>query len=108
MEEIKEKKKRGRPAKSGRPKGGNETSIVDPLIHPYKIFIDDRCYTVVDKDKPDTETAIEKSYGYFYTLGGALNKIARLKTTKNKIFSLSEYIKEYKTMIDEFQRKFGF
>jgi hypothetical protein len=106
-----EKKKRGRPAGAGRPKGSSNTTVItDPLINPYKIYVDTNCYTVVDKDKKDENDPleIEKSYGYFNTLGSALNKIIRMKTTSNKTYTIQQYVEEYKTMLDEFKAKFNF
>ncbi len=110
-EEIK-KKGRGRPkgSGSGKNKGGNETVIIDPLLNPYKIYVDDNCYTIVDKDKPVTNSTIqiEKPYGYYTSLGGALTKIIKMKMVSNKTYSISEYIKEYKEMTESFRSKFNF
>lgn len=99
------KKKRGRPKGAGRQKGSNETAIVDPIIAPYKIYMDSNQFTVTDLNKK-SETDIDKNYGYFTSLGYALIKIVKLKLNhNNKQYTLDSYIKEYNKMLKEFLDK---
>src|SRR5690606_28739131 len=103
MEEV--KKKRGRPKGSpgGRQKGsGNETVIIDPIIKPYKIYVDANQFTVTDLEKKK-ETDLDKNYGYFTDLSSALKKIVRMKLTNNKTYTLDSYIAEYRKMLREFE-----
>ncbi len=103
------KKKRGRPkgGAGGKQKGGNETVILDPIISPYKIYVDVNQYMVVDKDKKNEADLMEKSYGYFSKLSFALEKIVKLKIVNNKSYTLKEYIAEYNQMLNSFREKFN-
>lgn len=103
------KKKRGRPkgAPGGRQKGSsNETVIIDPLIAPYKIWVDTNQYNVVDLNKKRETDLLEKSYGYYTSLGSALKSIVKLKIVNNKTYSLREFINQYEKMLKEFEEKF--
>lgn len=101
MEEVKVKGKRGR-----KPRGEGEVRnvIEDPILNPYKIFMDDTCYTVVDKVKP-AGALMEKAYGYYNTLGNALVKIAKLKMVTNQTYTLPEYVKQFEKLINDFKSK---
>lgn len=107
--ELPVKKKRGRPkgTAGGRQKGSaNETAIIDPLIAPYKIWVDVNQYTVVDLHKKRETDLMEKSYGYYSSLGYALRRIVKLKIVNNKTYSLRDYINQYENMLKEFEEKF--
>jgi hypothetical protein len=107
-EDIPEKQKRGRPkgAPGGKAKGGNNTVIIDDLIAPYKIWVDTNQYNVVDLNKKRETDLLEKSYGYYNSLGSALKSIVKLKIVNNKEYTLKEYINQYETMLNEFKKKF--
>lgn len=91
--ENKTKKSKGRPSGSA-----NTTVIRDKSISPYIIYIEDN-QSVLVKIKDDGN---EETYGYFSTLAGAMQKIAKLKTINNKTYSLKEYIDEYNNNLTEF------
>lgn len=111
------KRGRGRPKKDGSSKSTNSDSsfakqlaaynpdedtrtiISDPVLLPYKIIVTQNSHNVVDAVRPEGAIA-DNPYGYFTSLDNALLKIARLKTTKNKTYSLKEYIDEYKNTIN--------
>jgi hypothetical protein len=111
------KRGRGRPPKNGVAKAVNEgssfakqaaaynpdedtrTIISDPILRPYKIIVTQNSHNVVDEIRAEGAIA-DNPYGYFTSLDNALLKIARLKTTKNKTYSLKEYIDEYKNTIN--------
>lgn len=96
--ETKTKGKRGRPAGSS-----NTTMIKDKVINPYMIYVEDNQFTLV-KPKPDGN---EETFGYYQTLCGCLQKISKLKTINNKVYSLSEYINSYNNYLKEFSKVFN-
>ncbi len=111
------KRGRGRPPKNGvskivngdspfakqaasyNPDEDTRTVISDPVLLPYKIIVTQNSHNVVDAVRAEGAIA-DNPYGYFTSLDNALLKIARLKTTKNKTYSLKEYINEYKDVIN--------
>lgn len=109
------KRGRGRPKKDGtnpksessfasqiaayNPDEDTRTIISDPVLLPYKIIVTQNSHNVVDAVRAEGAIA-DNPYGYFTSLDNALLKIARLKTTKNKTYSLKEYIDEYKNTIN--------
>jgi hypothetical protein len=102
------KRGRGRPkGTSARPKESNETVIVDPVIAPYKIYIDSNQFNIVDLEKKNEANLTEKSYGYHSTLGGALRAIARMKMVNNKTYSLKDYIEQHEKVVKEMMEKVG-
>jgi len=116
MEEI--KRKRGRPKKGTSPttsdsdatpsvSTSNSTVILDPVISPYRIWVDNNCYSIGD-EKLVEGAMVDKTYGYYTTLGNALEKIAKMKSTNNKIYSLKEYVDEFKGHITAFRKVFEF
>jgi hypothetical protein len=64
--------------------------IESEAITPYKIYVEESQYTVVQPEK-----TYEKTWGYFSTLEGALRKITKLKTLEQKEFTLESYITRY-------------
>jgi len=91
----------------GRKKGQevkiNYSIIEDELIHPYKIYVDSSCYSVVEEN--EGEGTQEKNHGFYTNLANALNKIVKMKLSSNKKYSLSSFIKEYDVMLKEFTTK---
>jgi hypothetical protein len=88
MPEVAEKKRRGR--KKGQT-SESKSFIVDPAIKPFKIRIGEESYDVIRGDAPQPET-------FHVHLSSALEYIARQKTSKNKTFTIAEFLKEYKEL----------
>jgi hypothetical protein len=100
-EEVHKTKKRGRPA--GRPLGvKNITVIEDEMIFPYKIYIDEHCFNVVDAK---SKSHIEKSFGYFTSLSSALKKIVKMQLTNNKTYTLPGFVNDFENKLKEFETK---
>jgi len=73
-----------------KPKEQSYSVIQSEAIAPYKIYVEESQYTVVQPEK-----SYEKTHGYFSTLEGALRKITKLKTIEQKEFTLHGYITRY-------------
>lgn len=111
VEVVKVKGKRGRPkrdasvvSETGETQNSIRNVIEDELLSPYKIFADDTSYTVVDKEK-SAGALMEKTHGYYTSLGSALIKIAKLKMVQNKSFTLPEYVREFEGMLKAFRER---
>lgn len=72
--------------------------IIDEIIKPYSINLTSENYDVLEdtgrKDKD--EKTIFKTHGHFSSAESALNKISKLLVETNKIYTVSEYVKELK------------
>jgi len=94
-----EKRKRGRPSGTA-----NTTCIEDKLIEPFKINYDEVQFTLVKKKDNDQE----ENCGYFSSLEGVLQKIAKSKLNNNTQYSLQGFINEYKKHLKEFTDNINF
>ena len=80
--------------------------IKDPLLGDYFIQIDEYNYSVFKTIIPDSGTPYDSCIGHFGNLGGALKKIAD-NTMKGKSYdSIKQYISEYKSILNEFNKNF--
>lgn len=107
------KRGRGRPPKNGvsaqpnpgfakqlayNPDEDTRTVINDPALLPYKIVVTEVSFNIVDNIRPVGAIA-DNPYAYCTSLDNALLKIARLKSTNKKSFTLKEYIDDYRNII---------
>lgn len=86
----------------GRQKGvtKNVVTIKDPLFGKYEIQEDDLCYILIQNTESGPDTV-----GYYTTLANAVEKIAHcFIVSENKKYTLGEYIKEYRRILDEFKQ----
>jgi hypothetical protein len=80
----------------------NTIIIRDPFLEPFYIQKDTYCYTVMEDATPDqryTDSVkkIQKTIGYYSTLGNCLKRISGLKiNNKQEYNSITEYISEWK------------
>jgi hypothetical protein len=72
--------------------------IQDNLIKPYSICLTSSNYDVLEHtnklDKKGNE--IIKSHGHYSSVESALNKVTKLIVEQDKVFTVSEYVKELK------------
>lgn len=72
-------------------------SVIDsPEIAPYKIYVEESQFTVVLPSG-----SYEKTFGYYSTLAGALDKITKLKVLEQKEFTLDGYINRFQEVQNE-------
>lgn len=70
--------------------------INSPEIAPYRIYVEESQFTVVLPSG-----TYEKTFGYYATLAGALNKITKLKVLEVKEFTLDGYINRFQEVQDK-------
>lgn len=83
--------------------------INDPIMEPYFISMDDSCITVNAKITPDARyTSSTKEYnkiiGHYSNIKSALKSIANQKINSKSYDSLQEYMNEYKTLVEKFDK----
>lgn len=80
--------------------------IKDPLLGEYFIQIDEYNYSAYKTIMPDSGTPYDSCIGHFGNIGGALKKIAD-NTMKGKSYdSIKEYINEYESILNKFNKNF--
>ena len=74
----------------GRPVGSGKTTFIeDPLLGDFKIVIDEYSYNVFDITK-------NKTIGFYSTLEQSVLAIAKKQMLEDRIYSLTEFAKEFK------------
>lgn len=87
----------------GRTKGQTKKCVYieDPLLGDYKIQIDESCYIPMRKED-------SKSLVYCSKLSGALRYVIRQNlVAKENVFTINEYINQYKETFNELTQKFN-
>lgn len=87
----------------GRTKGQTKKCVYieDPLLGDYKIQIDESCYIPMRKED-------SKSLAYCSKLSGALKYVIKQNlVAKENVFTINEYIKQYKKTFNELTQKFN-
>jgi hypothetical protein len=80
----------------------NTIIIRDPFLEPFYIQKDTYCYTIMEDATPDqrytdSTKKIQKTIGYYATLGNCLKRISGLKVNSKTAYnSITEYISEWK------------
>lgn len=86
----------------GRQKGQTKDviTIKDPLFEKYEIQEDSNCYILVENTESGPTVV-----GYYTTLGNAVDKLAHgFLINKSGTYTLEEYVKEYKKIVNEFKQ----
>lgn len=83
--------------------------INDPIMDPFFISMDDSCITVNAKVMPDARyTTSTKEYtkiiGHYSNIKSALKSIANQKINSKSYDSLREYMNEYQTLVENFNK----
>jgi hypothetical protein len=110
--EVKEKGRRGRPAKNSEESTENEfvSTIKDPLIEPFYIQKDKYNFTVFEVTKPTrgfaggqvTGNNLEKFVGHYTSFTNALKSISKKKfyNNQNNYNSIKEYMNDWELLRD--------
>jgi hypothetical protein len=69
--------------------------IEDKLLEPYRIYIDERNFTVQRRGKSKKGEETFTNEGYFSKVENALWRISTLKRSSNKTVDLNGYAKEF-------------
>lgn len=85
-------------------KATNVYRISDPGMEPYFIQYDPLCYTVFKKITAEESGRVRESLvGYYSTIGGCLNSIAKDSIKNQDYDSLSSFIEAHKQQLDKLQ-----
>lgn len=91
----------------GRQKGQtkNITTIKDPLFGPFEIQIEESSYNLLKRN--DNNGNLE-CIGYFSTLSSAVYKMVKSHIlSKGGVFTLKEYIEDYKKEVEKITKVLG-
>jgi hypothetical protein len=86
--------------------------IIDPLLEPYSIVIDSDNFAVgIEKEytnKDGSINIVQQNQTFHYSIEAAIKKIIKHKMADSQeAVDLEQYIKRYKTMIEQFSAKFA-